>query len=274
MSFPLAAKADVKGPSAHPFYKWAAAARPKDVPRWNFHKYLIGRDGYIAEYLRSELEPVLDDLLTTGRARRRVDRGAQAVEVWLRAHTTLVLLFLYLPIFSMIIFSFNNSRLVTVWDAANSPTFKWYTALLHDRQVLQAAWLSIRIAAMTATGAVILGKANLTEFANIIAIDMPSGYSSLGGQVKNPYSTSLLDDRGIPVVLPGGSSAGSAVAVAAGLRDRHGHPAGWWRNQDRVVRVLGGRQAVVLQRVGPGVGARIRFRRGKALQSPPVNLAR
>lgn len=67
------------------------------------------------------------------------------------------LLFLYLPIFSMIIFSFNNSRLVTVWDAANSPTFKWYTALLHDRQVLQAAWLSIRIAAMTATGAVILG---------------------------------------------------------------------------------------------------------------------
>ena len=46
---------------------------------------------------------------------------------------------------------------------------------------------------------------------------MPSGYSSLGGQVKNPYSPSLMDDRGIPVVLPGGSSAGSAVAVAAGL---------------------------------------------------------
>jgi amidase len=70
---------------------------------------------------------------------------------------------------------------------------------------------------LRAAGAVILGKANLTEFANIIAIDMPSGYSSLGGQVKNPYSPSLLDDRGIPVVLPGGSSAGSAVAVAAGL---------------------------------------------------------
>ncbi|CAN5185256.1 amidase family protein [soil metagenome] len=66
-------------------------------------------------------------------------------------------------------------------------------------------------------GAVILGKANLTEFANILAIDMPSGYSSLGGQVKNPYATALLDNRGIPVVLPGGSSAGSAVAVAAGL---------------------------------------------------------
>jgi amidase len=70
---------------------------------------------------------------------------------------------------------------------------------------------------LRAAGAVILGKANLTEFANIIAVEMPSGYSSLGGQVKNPYSTSLLDDRGIPVVLPGGSSSGSAVAVAAGL---------------------------------------------------------
>ena len=70
---------------------------------------------------------------------------------------------------------------------------------------------------LRAAGAVILGKANLTEFANIVAIEMPSGYSSLGGQVKNPYSPSLLDDRGIPVVQPGGSSAGSAVAVAAGL---------------------------------------------------------
>jgi len=66
-------------------------------------------------------------------------------------------------------------------------------------------------------GAVILGKANLTEFANILAIDMPSGYSSLGGQVRNPYAPALMDDRGIPIVDPGGSSSGSAVAVAAGL---------------------------------------------------------
>lgn len=66
-------------------------------------------------------------------------------------------------------------------------------------------------------GAVILGKANLTEFANILATDMPAGYSSLGGQVRNPYAPKLVDERGIPVVLPGGSSGGSAVAVAAGL---------------------------------------------------------
>src|SRR5579864_5340589 len=72
------------------------------------------------------------------------------------------------------------------------------------------------VARLRAAGAVILGKANLTEFANILAIDMPSGYSSLGGQVKNAY-VPLFDDKGVPVVTPGGSSSGSAVAVAAGL---------------------------------------------------------
>jgi putrescine transport system permease protein len=65
--------------------------------------------------------------------------------------------FLYVPILSMIFFSFNNSRLVTVWDAANSPTLKWYGLLMHNQQILRAAWLSIKIAVMNATGAVILG---------------------------------------------------------------------------------------------------------------------
>jgi glutathione peroxidase len=57
VTFPIAAKAVVAGPKAHPFYKWAAEARPKDVPRWNFHKYLVGRDGYIAEVFPSAVEP-------------------------------------------------------------------------------------------------------------------------------------------------------------------------------------------------------------------------
>src|SRR5580692_3229354 len=72
------------------------------------------------------------------------------------------------------------------------------------------------VARLRAAGAVILGKANLTEFANILAIDMPSGYSSLGGQVRNPYAPTV-DGKGVPIVSPGGSSSGSAVAVAAGL---------------------------------------------------------
>jgi glutathione peroxidase len=57
VTFRMTAKAVVKGPNAHPFYKWAAQARPKDVPRWNFHKYLIGRDGYIADAFPEQVPP-------------------------------------------------------------------------------------------------------------------------------------------------------------------------------------------------------------------------
>ncbi|MBM4192606.1 MAG: ABC transporter permease subunit [Gammaproteobacteria bacterium] len=67
------------------------------------------------------------------------------------------LAFLYMPILSMVVFSFNNSRLVTVWDSANSPTLTWYRKLFANEQILDAAFLSLQIAAMTATGAVILG---------------------------------------------------------------------------------------------------------------------
>jgi len=65
--------------------------------------------------------------------------------------------FLYIPILSMIIFSFNDSRSVTVWNSVTSPTFKWYGRLFGDGQILSAAWLSIQVAAMSATGAVVLG---------------------------------------------------------------------------------------------------------------------
>ncbi len=69
VTFPIAAKAVVVGPNAHPFYKWAAEARPKDVPRWNFHKYLVGRDGYIADVLfASAVEPT-DTRIKTAIAR-------------------------------------------------------------------------------------------------------------------------------------------------------------------------------------------------------------
>jgi len=57
VTFPVAAKTVVKGANAHPFYKWAAEARPKELPRWNFHKYLIGRDGYIADVFPESVEP-------------------------------------------------------------------------------------------------------------------------------------------------------------------------------------------------------------------------
>ncbi len=57
-------------------------------------------------------------------------------------------------------------------------------------------------------GAVVLGKTNLTELANFLAQQMPSGYSSLGGQVLNPYDVSLT---------PCGSSSGSGAAATLGL---------------------------------------------------------
>ena len=57
VTFPLAAKAVVKGPKAHPFYKWAADERPLETPHWNFHKYLIGRDGRIAAVFPTQTEP-------------------------------------------------------------------------------------------------------------------------------------------------------------------------------------------------------------------------
>ncbi|MDH6262524.1 glutathione peroxidase [Bradyrhizobium sp. BR13661] len=72
VTFPIAAKAIVTGPKAHPFYKWAAEARPKEVPKWNFHKYLVGRDGYIAEVFPSAVEPA-DTRIKTAIARALAD---------------------------------------------------------------------------------------------------------------------------------------------------------------------------------------------------------
>jgi amidase len=71
-------------------------------------------------------------------------------------------------------------------------------------------------------GAIILGKATLTEFANFIANGMPSGYSSLGGYGLNPYDPRpdprpLPIGDGRPVLTPGGSSSGPGIAVAANL---------------------------------------------------------
>ena len=74
-----------------------------------------------------------------------------------RTALVLGLVFLYVPIVSMIVYSFNNSRLVTVWDAAHSPTLKWYGVLFADGEVLDAAWLSVRVAICAATVSTILG---------------------------------------------------------------------------------------------------------------------
>ena len=67
---------------------------------------------------------------------------------------TLGFAFLYIPIVSLIVYSFNESRLVTVWGGFST---KWYGALLQNEQILNAAWLSLKVAAISATLAVVLG---------------------------------------------------------------------------------------------------------------------
>ncbi len=62
--------------------------------------------------------------------------------------------FLYVPVLLLVVYSFNESRLVTVWGGFST---KWYAALLGNQQLLDAAWLSVRIAAVNATIAVVLG---------------------------------------------------------------------------------------------------------------------
>lgn len=77
-------------------------------------------------------------------------RQSPLLSVWLLLGYT----FLYAPIIILIIFSFNESKLVTVWAGFST---KWYGELLQDRQMLSAAWLSLRLAFMSATAATALG---------------------------------------------------------------------------------------------------------------------
>ena len=64
------------------------------------------------------------------------------------------LAFLYLPIVILVIYSFNASRLVTVWGGWS---LRWYSEFFNDRAMLEAAWMSLRVAMASATSATLLG---------------------------------------------------------------------------------------------------------------------
>jgi len=68
--------------------------------------------------------------------------------------TVLGFAFLYLPIISLVVFSFNESKLVTVWGGFST---KWYGELFRDPQIINAAWISLQIAFISATLALVLG---------------------------------------------------------------------------------------------------------------------
>jgi len=74
---------------------------------------------------------------------------------WLNVFSVaLGLAFLYLPILVLVIYSFNVSRLVTVWAGWST---RWYAELLNDRAILDAAWVTLRVAVLSATAATVLG---------------------------------------------------------------------------------------------------------------------
>ena len=62
--------------------------------------------------------------------------------------------FLYAPILSLVVYSFNESRLVTVWSGFS---VKWYGELFRDQQMMSAAWVSVQLAFWTACASVVLG---------------------------------------------------------------------------------------------------------------------
>lgn len=121
------------------------------------------------------------------------------------------LVFLYVPILSMIVYSFNNSRLVTVWDAAHSPTLKWYGILLSDDEVLDAAWLSLRVAICAATASTILGTLAGTALARFGAF---RGRSLLVGLTT------------APIVMPEVISGLSLLLLFVALQQAIGWPQG------------------------------------------------
>ena len=73
---------------------------------------------------------------------------------FLRIMLAIGLAFLYIPILSLIVYSFNSSKLVTVWGGFST---YWYGMLIQNEQILDAAWLSIKLAFISASAAVVLG---------------------------------------------------------------------------------------------------------------------
>ena len=128
-----------------------------------------------------------------------------------RAALVFGLVFLYVPILSMIVFSFNNSRLVTVWDAAHSPTLKWYGELFSNAQILGAAGLSIEIATISACGAVVLGTLAGVALAR---------FGSFRGR------TALLGMTTAPLVMPEVITGLSLLLLFVALEQAIGWPRG------------------------------------------------
>lgn len=121
---------------------------------------------------------------------------------------TLGFAFLYLPIMSLVVFSFNENRLVTVWSGFS---LKWYQALFADPQMLGAAVLSLQIAAVSATIALVLGT--LCAVA-LVRFGRFRGRTLLGGMVS------------APLVMPDVITGLSLLLLFVAMEGLFGWPAG------------------------------------------------
>jgi putrescine transport system permease protein len=116
--------------------------------------------------------------------------------------------FLYLPIVILIVYSFNASRLVTVWGGFST---RWYAELLGNEQILSAVWLSLRIAIMNASLAVTLGTLAAVALVRFGAF---RGRSLFGAMVS------------APLVMPDVILGLSALLLFVAMEQLIGWPAG------------------------------------------------
>jgi putrescine transport system permease protein len=116
--------------------------------------------------------------------------------------------FLYIPILSLIVYSFNKSKLVTVWGGFST---QWYGKLLENDQILDAAWLSLRIATVNATGATIIGT-----FAGLVLARF--------GQFRGRTMLSAMTTA--PLVMPDVITGLSLLLMFVAMEQAFGWPAG------------------------------------------------
>ncbi|KPQ23691.1 MULTISPECIES: ABC transporter permease subunit [unclassified Halomonas] len=146
------------------------------------------------------------------------------------------LLFLYLPMLVLVVYSFNASKLVTVWSGFST---QWYGELFRDEQILSAIWMSLRIAFFSASMAVCLGtiaafvmtrygrfrgKTALSSMvtAPLVMPEVITGLSLLLLFVQMAQITGWPADRGMATIWIAHTtfcSAYVAVVVAARLRE-------------------------------------------------------
>lgn len=105
---------------------------------------------------------------------------AQRTSAFTKTMLVLGFVFLYAPILSLMVYSFNESRLVTVWSGFS---VKWYGELFRDKQMMDAAWVSIQVAFWTACAAVVLGT--MASMAMVRMRHFP-GKTIFGGLITAP----------------------------------------------------------------------------------------